>query len=206
MCVRLRAILFLAVIAFCISMGCIDRFYEKPVTPTIPPTLTPVPTLEGTVSTIPPDEMALQLTDLPSDYFIKDRSATSYEEQPTLNRDLGWRQGYTSEFYRMNIDTADLTVITQTIGVYPLENMNTVFSVEKDDLLPPVNGIKRYEIPFPAIGTKSLAVRETDPDDVVTYTIIFISKNVAEKITMTGTTTDYEALKNIVKIAEARIR
>jgi hypothetical protein len=190
--------------------GCLDRLYERPVpipTPTPLPVITPVPESPG--STIVPSEMALQLTDLPSDYFLRDRTVIAYDEMPKINRDLGWRQGYFVSFYRMNLRNEDLTGITQTIAVYPLEKMNPLFSVEKDDLLTHDTLTEQYEIPFPIIGDRSYAIRETHPDDPyrgVTYTVIFSRKNVFEKITMGGTTTDYETLKDVANKAAAKIR
>jgi hypothetical protein len=153
--------------------------------------------------------MALRLPDLPGDYFLKDRSVVAIDEIPTLNRNLGWWQGYRVVFYRLYLDREDLTGVTQTISLYPLENMNTLFSVEKDALLAPDPSVNRYEIPFPVIGDRSIAVRETRSDDthkMVTYTVIFTDKNVYETITMSGSTTDYEVLKNITRTAEARIQ
>jgi hypothetical protein len=190
--------------------GCLDKLYEKPVpvtTPTPLPVITPTPESPG--STVGPSEMALQLADLPADYFLRDRSVIAFDEVPKFNRDLGWRQGYFVSFYRMNLRNEDLTGITQTIGIYPLEKMNPLYSVEKDALLSHDMSTEQYEIPFPTVGERSFAIRETHPDDPyagVTYTVIFTRKNVFEKITMGGTTTDYEALKDVANKAAAKIR
>ena len=191
------------------SSGCIEKFYEKPALPT--ETVTPTYTIqtESPISTVSPSEMALQKSDLPEGYFLRDRSVIPYEEEPKINRDLGWRQGYRVEFYRMNLGVDDLTGITQTIGIYPLDNMNKLYSVEREALLQEESPIEKYEIPFPVIGDKSIAVRMTNPEDpykVVTYTVLFENRNVFEKITMTGSTTDYEILKDIAKKASTQIR
>jgi hypothetical protein len=176
-------------------------------TQTALPATTPTP--ESLTATIAPSEMALQLPDLPADYFIRDRSTTSYDEQSALIRDLGWRQGYFVSFYRMNLDRIDITGITQTIDVYPIENMNKVYSVEKDALLTIGNETELYEIPFPALGDRSIAARSTNGENlqsIVTYTVIFTKKNVFEKISMTGTTTDSETLKDVALKAAALVR
>ena len=196
------------------SAGCVDTVLEKPVArPTLTPTPTPLAAAttaqESQISTVAASEMALQLSDLPGDYFIRDRSTTAYDEQSTLSRDLGWRQGYFVSFYRMNLDRVDITSITQTIGVYAPDNMNKVYSVEKDALLTIGNATELYEIPFPVLGDRSIAARKTATESrqtVVTYTVIFTRKNVFEKISMTGTTTDSETLKDIVAKAVARIQ
>jgi delta-aminolevulinic acid dehydratase/porphobilinogen synthase len=87
--------------------------------------------------------------------------------------------------------------------------MNLVMAVGKDAMRTPSNDSVQYVIPFPVIGDSSQAYRVTstdDPDRLVTYTVIFMKKNVFEKIIMTGTTTDSELLKNIALEAADKIR
>ena len=203
------AIISFGLVILLSTSGCLDRFYEKPVT--LPVTTIPVVTVptENFTATVSPSEMALQLSDLPGDYFLRDRTVAAYDEQLQINRDLGWMQGYRVSFYRMELDNDDLTGIMQTLDVYPLENMNKLYSIEKDALLQTESPFEKYEIPFPVVGDMSIAVRKTDPNDrykVVTYTVLFANRNVLETITMTGTTTDYEVLKTVVKKASARVR
>jgi hypothetical protein len=133
----------------------------------------------------------------------------AYSEVSQLTRDLGWRQGYRVAFYRMNREKDDMTGIRQSISVYPPENMDKVYAIETEGIISGENGTMRYEIPFPAIGDQSIAFRETqvgDPLDFAVYTIIFTKKNVFETITMGGTTTDYETLKDIVRKAADKIQ
>ena len=199
--------LILVVLLTVISAGCLSP------APALPPQQTPLPatlpTLESTIATIPPGNMALQLTDVPPDYLIKDRTVIAYAEVSQITHDLGWQQGYRATFYRMNREKDDLTGIRQTLNVYPPENMNKVYAIETEGLLSNENGTTRYEIPFPAIGDKSMAFRETrvgDPLDLAVYTVIFKKKNVLETITMSGTTTDYETLKTVVRKAVDKIQ
>ena len=199
--------LILVVLLAVISAGCLSP------APALPPPQTPLPatlpTPESTIATIPPGGMALQLTDVPLDYLIKDRTVIAYAEVSQIAHDLGWQQGYRTTFYRMNREKDDLTGIRQTINVYPPENMNKVYAIENEEFLSNKNGTTRYEIPFPAIGDKSIAFRETkvgDPLDLAVYTVIFKKKNVFETITMGGTTTDYEMLKDVVRKAADKIQ
>jgi len=190
-----------------ISAGCLSP------APALPPTQIPLPatlpTPESTIATIPPGGMALQLTDVPPDYLIKDRTVIAYSEVSQIAHDLGWQQGYRVTFYRMNREKDDLTGIRQSISVYPMENMNKVYAIESEGILSNENGTTRYEIPFPAIGDKSMAFRETrigDTMGLAVYTVIFKKKNVFETISMGGTTTDYEILKEVVRKAADKIR
>jgi hypothetical protein len=153
--------------------------------------------------------MALRLSDIPEDYILRDRSVMVSPQVNQLARDLGWQQGYYVSFYRMNRDKDDLTGICQYISRYPLENINKVFSLEKQDMASRADsGISIYELPFPVTGDFSIAFRETsgDPDALAVYTVLFVRKNVFEKITMGGTTTDYEVLKEIAGKAATKVR
>jgi hypothetical protein len=204
--IRFIALILVVQLAIC-SAGCLSPAPAAPVPQAPLPVTTPVP--ESTSATVTPGSMALQLTDVPSDYLLKDRTVTAYSEVSPLAHDLGWRQGYTVRFYRMNREKDDLTGISQSISVYPPENIGKVYALETEGILSGLNGSTRYEIPFPIIGDKSIAFRETragDPQDFAVYTVIFKKKNVFETITMGGTSTDYETLKDVVQKAADRIQ
>ena len=216
MSMKIRFIALILVVQLAvISAGCLSPApaLPPPQTPLpatlLTPVLTPVLTPLSTSAIVTPGGMALQLTDVPPDYLIKDRTVIAYAEVSQIAHDLGWQQGYRATFYRMNREKEDLTGIRQTINVYPPENMNKVYAIETEGLLSNENGTTRYEIPFPATGDKSIAFRETkvgDPLDLAVYTVIFKKKNVFETITMGGTTTDYEMLKDVVRKAADKIR
>ena len=154
--------------------------------------------------------MALQPTDIPSDYILKDRSVMIFPEVTQLTRDLGWRQGYFVSFYRINKEKDDETRIRQSINIFPIENMDKIFSIEKEDMKSRAEGSGSiYEIPFPTIGDASIAYRSTnadDPNTIAVYTVMFTKKNVYEKIIMTGTSTDYELVKALAQKAAEKIR
>lgn len=202
---RFIAFIFVMQLAIC-SVGCLSQAPLAPSLPTSMPTTIPVP--ESTIATIPPGTMALQLTDVPGDYLLKERDVIAYSEVSQLARDLGWQQGYQVTFYRMNREKDDITGIRQSISVYPPENIGKVHDLETEGILSSRNGTTRHAIPFPRIGDQSIAFRETriaDPMDIAVYTVIFSKKNVFETITMGGTTTDYEMLKEVVRKAANKI-
>jgi len=208
---RSRAALALVILLLC-STGCMSTLFgepprrtETPVPTTIAVTVTETPRLPEQSS-----DMALQLSDLPSDYVLKDRSVMALEDVPPLAIQLGWLEGYYVSFSRRTYNTDDVTYIRQTVSVYTSDDMNGVFLLERDELrnqqLTPGS---RHEIPFPAVGERSIAFRETNPlatDRPVTYTVVFMKKNVFEKITMSGTNTDYETLKRLAQRADSLIR
>jgi hypothetical protein len=168
-----------------------------------------IPTPESTYATVQLADMALQLADLPPDYILRDRSVMTSPEVTQLTRDLGWRQGYFVVVDRTGRTKSDQTRIRQSINIFPADNLNRVFTLEKLALAEGQNPFTSpYEIPFPAIGDRSTAYRMTDTpaEGQVTYTVIFTKKNVFERITMSGTSTDYETLKEVVLTAADKIR
>jgi hypothetical protein len=167
------------------------------------------PTTESPVASVPVADMALQLSDLPPDYILRDRSVIAYAGAGQLARDLGWRQGYQVSFYRLDRKKNDMTEITQEIDVYPLDTIREAYTLGKEALLPAEDNATDYQVPFPLLGDRSVAwrgVRDGDQGTIITYSVIFTAKNVYEKISMGGTTTDYETLRDIARHAEAKIR
>jgi hypothetical protein len=154
--------------------------------------------------------MALQPSDMPSDYLLQDRTVIALPEVSSLARQLGWQQGYYVSFYRRNGNTEIITRIWQSVNIFSSANINGVFLLEKEELKKEqLSPGTRYEIPFPAIGERSIAFRETnplDPERPVTYTVIFTKKTIYEKITMSGTSTDYEMIKRLAQRAEALVQ
>jgi len=192
------------------SAGCLDTLFGEPPYKTEPPAPAIVTTTETSRLPEQSSDMALQPADLPSDYILQDRSVMALPEVSSLARELGWQQGYYVSFYRRISNTDDITRIRQSINIFSNDNINGVFLLEKEELkdqhLTPGT---RYEIPFPAVGERSIAFRDTNPVDAerpVTYTVIFTKKNVYEKITMSGTSTDYETLKRLVLRAETLVQ
>lgn len=179
---------------------------SSPATPVPAPVL---PTTESPSASVTVSDMALGLTDLPSDYILRDRSVMTTPDVTQLTRDMGWQQGYFVTFDRTGRIRSDQTRIRQSVYVFPVENIRRVYSLEKIAFEGTESMMASpYEIPFPDIGENSIAYRMTDTPESgqVTYTVLFTKKNVFERITMSGTSTDYETLKEIAGIAAEKIR
>jgi len=169
-----------------------------------------------------PSQMALQISDLPpeKDWVIKEKNVRSREEVSQIEKELGFKKGYNITFSSQQNDT-DFTNIKHFISVYPLVNsaINMTFSFEtaKEN-----NIVGRFyennsnkiissisELPNPFIGDFSIAynisVSDTTGFKENIYTICFTKWDVAEVVTIEGTNTDYEFLKDLAKIAEERI-
>lgn len=201
-------VLVMVILALVCATGCTSPAVapDLPVATTEP---TIIPTPESASAVVPAAEMALQLADLPPDYILRDRSVMTSPDVTQLTRDLGWRQGYFVTFDRTGRTKSDQTRIRQTISIFSEGNMNKVFNLEKIALSEGSNPFTSpFEIPFPTAGDQSIAYRMTNTPEEgqVTYTVIFTKKNAFERITMAGTSTDYETLKEIVQKAAAKIR
>jgi hypothetical protein len=194
------------------STGCLSAIFPDPVvvTPTPAPVPEPVPTTENPYSTIPVSQMALLPADLPGDYILKERADLTYLETDTISRDLGWKAGYFVSYYRMNPEKYDMTVFSQTTGLYSLTTMNIVFNEKKNDALLLENDtIKIYVMPCRKLGDNTFAYKMVDEKlsvPINRYTIMVTRKDVYEELTMLGTTTDYEKLKELAATAVDKIR
>jgi hypothetical protein len=197
--------------AVLISAGCLSTIFPYPSAsePTLSPVPTPVPTTISPVSTVPVSQMALQPSDMPTDYILQDRSDISYMEMDQISRNLGWRAGYTVTYYRLNQQQYDMTSVSQVIDLYTLTNMNTVFNIQEDAATAQGTGTTQvYELPCPNMGDHTFAYRKTDSQNplLTTYSILFTKKDVYEELNMSGTTTDFETLKDLAQTAAGKIQ
>ena len=158
------------------------------------------------LSTIEPSNMILQLSDLPSNYTIKERTERVKSDVSEIAISLGWIKGYYVRFARV-VNIYDTTVIEQFISIYPIENISKILTS-----IPRVSNetIIFDELSKPNIGDDSQAYRVTAKDEYGTetkyYMIEFIKMDVYEGLYMSGTTTDYEMLKDLAKIAVGKIK
>ena len=199
-------------VAALMGSGCLSALFSSPSVPesastTVP---TPVPTTVNPASTVPVSQMALQPTDLPSGYIIRDRSDISYLETDQIARNLGWKAGYKVTYYHLDPQQYDMTTISQEIDLYTPITMNTVFNVRKDSITGQGTGSSPiYELPCPSMGDHTFAYRtgdSSDPYSYTSYSILFTRKDVFEEINMSGTTTDFELLKSLAQTASDRIQ
>ena len=71
-----------------------------------------------------------------------------------LDHDLGWRQGYQVSFYRLDRKHDDMTDIIQLISTYP-ENINAVYRLKQETLIPDGYNASGFQIPSPIIRTRA---------------------------------------------------
>src|SRR3989344_1720752 len=134
-------------------------------------------------------ELALVLSDLPEGYTIKERTPRLKSDVSKEAIDLGWEDGYYIRFAR----------IEQFISIYPINDVKKVLDLPEQSN----ENVTYEELPSSDLGVESKAYRITYIDEFGTqervYQIEFFKKNVYQEIDMSGTATDYELLKEIVK-------
>jgi len=202
---RALFLMILCIVVSAGSAGCLSGVFGPAPSYNQPAAVTPSPAITASPSI---DSLALQPADLPSDYILRDRSLVAYGGISQLDRDLGWRQGYEVSYYRLDKKHDDRTDVSQLISTYTPENLNEVYRIKRDALVPAGYNTTGYQVPFPIIGDQSIAWKETTGSpqgDITSYSVIFVKNNVFEQISMEGTTTDYEVLKSLAQLAAAKI-
>lgn len=153
------------------------------------------------LSTIPPSEMALQISDLPAGYVKIDSGSFSdvqnYQSFGTVKK--GYGVGFTK-----GSTTSDMVMISQIILVMPIDQINNVLPNVTSEVAK--QGSKTDQLSNPHIGDSSVAFRVEDSTGNDLYIIMFVRQDVVEMIAMGGSQTDYDVLKNIAHKAEAKIK
>lgn len=155
------------------------------------------------LSSLEPSDLILQLSDLPSNFTIKERTERVSSDVSENARNLSWKKGYYGRFAKVET-LLDMTVIEHTISIYPIDNISKVLDIPMESN----EYVTFEELSNPNIGDKSRAFRVTEKSGLETrYNFIQFNKmDVHETLYMRGTSTDYELLKELAKKAEAKIK
>ena len=179
--------------------GCIEE--ETPSTIATQGTIAPSPKL----TMKEPSDLVLQLSDFPSNYTIKERTERVKSDISEEGLEHGWKKGYYVRYARIGDGLFDVTVIEQSISVYPIENISKILAIPYES----TENMTWEEFSKPNIGDDSKAYRITVKDEFGTkdryYMIEFIKLDVYESFYIGGTTTDYELLKDLARKAESKI-
>ena len=161
-----------------------------------------------TQSKVELSKMALQIGDLPENFVIKERSERTTSDVAKAALENGWKKGYGVTFSRVDVNQRVGTEITQDISIYPIEKISHMLPVIQAGYTQQWGNTSVVEdLSDPKIGDQSQAFRITNTyDKSKTYIIIFNKMDVLETFTMTGITTDYETLKELVLKAAAKIK
>src|SRR3989344_5606070 len=139
-------------------------------------------------------ELIFDLTELPEGFQIAERTPRLKSDVSEEGINLGWKEGYLIK-YTKGEGIFDISVIELYTSRYPVENISKVIE--------PVQQIEGYlfeELPNPNIGETSIAIRYTDDEfGLRTYWIQFTKKDIYVSLTMSGTATDYELIKELAK-------
>jgi hypothetical protein len=153
------------------------------------------------LSTIPPSEMALQISDLPAGYVkIDSGSFSDVQNYPSFGT---VKKGYGVGFSKGSTKS-DLVMISQMILVMPIDQINNVLPNFTSEVAK--QGSKTDQLSNPHIGDSSVAFRVEDSTGNDLYIIMFVRQDVVEMIAMGGSQSDYDVLKNIAHKAESKIK
>jgi hypothetical protein len=152
--------------------------------------------------------MALTLSDVPAGFTIiqgKELIASDMNESAIQN---GWKKGYSVVFERSDngLQNGDHTILSQSISVYPIENLNQVMTFARSEKVPIDSSVKFTQLPDPGIGDSSQAFELTEVNGVTDLYISFVKEDVHENLYMNGRSVDYETLKNLAKASASKIR
>lgn len=148
-----------------------------------------------------PVDLILQLSDLPENYTLGDKAERLRSEVSSSGLSIGWEKGYYVKYKRIGDTIFDATVIEQYISFYPIENISKAVTTYESN-----ENITYEQMSNPNIGDNSAAYKVADAEGIGGgYIIEFIKKNVYEAMTISGTSTDYELLKELAKKAVAKI-
>lgn len=178
---KLLLISLLLVTAVCIS-GCLEEKSEQ--------------------TTVEIAEMALQTSDLPQNYTLKEKAIKTHDDVSEQTIEKGWKEGYYTIHYNLWNNATNITVIEQHISIFEPGKADDFVKI---DLVS--NEFATYrELTDPGIGDVSRAfeVSPANEDDVY-YILKFSKMNVYEIMYLKGTDKDYNSLKRIAEIAEAKI-
>lgn len=199
-------IAMVAIAAAVMFAGCVEEETTTPPAETITPIPTLIPAATPKTTTMQASELILDLSDFPGNYSFKERSPRLKSDVSEEGIKLGWKGGYYVRYARIGENIFDVTVIEQLISLYPIENITKVLESPRES----TENLTFEEIPCSGIGNKCKSWRITITDEFETqeryYEIQFIKMDVYEDFYMSGTSTDYELLVNLVKKAEAKIR
>lgn len=194
-----QLLLVLLLITMVFISGCTQQTTTTPETnkEQVIPKEQPKPKL----SSLELPDLMLQLSDLPSNFTIKERTERVRSDLGDDAKNLGWKKGYEVTFTKSET-LFDMIVIKQFISIYPIDNISKVLDIpDKSN-----ENVTYDELSNPNIGDKSKAIRATQINGFRTYQIEFFKMDVYETIEMSGTSTDYELLKELAKKAEAKIK
>jgi hypothetical protein len=189
--------------------GCASQAPSAPPVSTVSPApAAPAvsPSTEQKLSTLEPSRLALQPSEVPAGFTLVEQLERNLSEMRPWAVDKGWKKGYYAYYER---NGQDVQYIEQAISIYPIGNISLIVPDT-------VQGVKNWsaeenltveELPEPGIGDSSRALKISEPGEPVNdYIITFVKYDVFEQMSINGTATDYETLKQVAGTAAAKIQ
>ena len=143
--------------------------------------------------------------DLPEGYALQDKAPRVKSELSENSLKLGWIEGYKISFSKSEDTIFSITRIDQLISKYSLENITKLIIIPEE-----TEGVTVDEIPIEKIGDESKAFKIIDENDFAGsggyYQIQFRKMDILETLTISGTSQNFELLKELARKAENKIK
>jgi len=161
--------------------------------------------LTAQTSSVAVSLLVLDIPDVPEDYSLQDKAPRVKSELSADGLELGWMEGYKISFTKSEDSAFSITRIDQLISKYPLENITKLIIAPEE-----AEGVTVDEIPIEKLGDDSKAFKIVDENDFAGsfgyYQIQFIKMDILETLTISGTSQNFELLKELAKKAENKIK
>ncbi|MCK9580021.1 MAG: hypothetical protein M0Q92_06170 [Methanoregula sp.] len=158
------------------------------------------------LSTIEPSQMALQPSDVPAGFTLLEKYERNVSDMRSWALDKGWKKGY-GVYYESS--GPEVRGLDQVISVYPAENITLIVpdTVQNIRTWVAEENLSFEELPAPGVGDSSSALKVSEKDDPINqYVIAFVKYDVFEQLSVNGTATDYDTLKQLAGTAAGKIK
>jgi len=148
--------------------------------------------------------LVLSLEELPSGYKIIERTPRLESDVSEEGLSLGWKEGYYVRYLKGDENSllTDLSVLELFVSRYPLENISSMITEEPEDM---GDGYVSEVLPNFNVGEKSKSTRYREENGLTYYRIEFYKKDILINIFMSGTSTDYEFIKDLASKTASKI-
>lgn len=153
--------------------------------------------------------LMLGVEDFPQneEWTLKDRAERGKTDVSDFGLSIGWKRGYLASYLRGDLksDNLDYSRVDLYVSEYPVENITLAIKTQESD------NYTRYDLlSDPQVGDESKAYKVISVDEYgiesIYYQIEFRKNNLLYTITIYGTRTDYNLLKELAIKTEAKLK
>ena len=153
--------------------------------------------------------LMLSVEDFPQNegWTLKDRAERGKTDVSDYGLSIGWKRGYLASYLRGDLksENLDYSRVDLYVSEYPVENISLTLKTQESD-----NYTQYDSLSSPLIGDESKAYKVISVDEYgiesIYYQIEFRKSNLFYKLTIYGTRTDYDLLKELATKTEEKLK